>query len=106
MTILEEEDWWAILHATTDDLSKAIRTGVLKPPLHILITDGHDDTVAEFEVTVGTDGTARFVPFSSPDISLTETIFPITYKVTGHDGEVMEAAISQELGSKLRRRVS
>ena len=47
MSTLTSGDWWAILHATAEDVNARLADGTLKPPLRILITGGDDGKALE-----------------------------------------------------------
>jgi hypothetical protein len=98
---VEPKDWWAILNAIVEEMGVAIRNGVLKPPLRILVTDGDDERLTEFVGEIGANGKMN-ATMLSPDRPLTAA-FPILYTVTDSDGKEMEAIFSKEMVSNLRR---
>jgi len=102
MTRATEQDLIALFTRAPLELSALVVNGALKMPLYIVITDGNDDLISEFEVSHGVAGKVRLCPAKS----LESFVFPITYAAADGNGNEWELAFTEEIANELRRRVS
>lgn len=94
-----EQDLIALFTRAPIELSALVVNGTLKMPLHIVITDGNDDLISEFEVGRGAAG--KLPP--CPAKSLESFVFPITYTAADGRGTAWELVFTEEIANELRR---
>lgn len=102
MTRATEQDLIALFTRAPLELSALVVNGALKMPLHIVITDGNDDLISEFEAGHGAAGSLPLCPAKS----LESFVFPITYAAADSNGKEWELVFTEEIANELRRRVS
>jgi len=100
-----EQDLIAIFNRAPLELSVLVDNGTLKMPLHIVITDGNDDLISEFELDRDAGGkvTDRSLSAVKP---LDSFVFPVTYTALSSNGEEWEAVFSEQEADELRSRIS
>ena len=103
MTKATEQDLIALFTRAPSELSVLADNGMLNMPLHIIITDGNDDIVSEFDLNLDSTGHATTRSLFRPK-SLESFIFPITYTAVDSNGKEWELVLSEELANELRRR--
>lgn len=100
-----EQDLIAIFTRGPLELSVLVDNRALEMPLHVVIRDGNDDVVSEFDLSRDASGKLRDETLS-PGKSLDSFVFPITYTAIDGNGKEWEAVFSEERADELQRRIS
>ena len=103
MTKATEQDLIALFTHAPAELSVLVDDGTLKMPLRIIITDGNDDIISEFDLHRDSTGYATTRSLFRPK-SLESFVFPITYTAVDSSGKEWELVLSEEIANELRRR--
>jgi hypothetical protein len=97
-----EQDLIAIFTRAPFELSVLVENGTLEMPLHIVITDGNDELISEFELSRDAAGKVTDKSLAAAK-SLDSFVFPITYTAVSSNGKEWEAVFSEEGANELRR---
>lgn len=98
-----EQDWYAILGRAVLEMLVCVRNGTLKLPLRVVITDGNDDLISEFELDGYVAGSVKNTALSPNGPLLDRIVFPITYTAVDSNGVEWEDVFSEEEANELRR---
>jgi hypothetical protein len=98
-----EQDWYAIFGRAALEMLVCVRNGTLKLPLRIVITDGNDDLISEFELDHYVVGSVKDTALFPNGPLLDRVVFPITYTAVDSNGEKWVAVFSEAEASEFRR---
>jgi hypothetical protein len=96
------QDWIRLCTLAAWEMYQQAIIGSLKPPLRVMITDGSDALIAEFELEIDSSGKVKD-RMLSPNGPFNPCAFPITYAVADSDGKEWELVFSEEIADKLRK---
>ena len=103
MTKATEQDLIALFTHAPADQTELVDNGAQKMPLHIIVMDGNDDIISEFDLHRDSTGYATTRSLFRPK-SLESFVFPITYTAVDSNGKEWELVLSEEIANELRRR--